>query len=285
MKRRNDPSPVNTAEEIRSALAGAAKRLAPYSETPRLDAELLMAHALGIGREDLLLRRLDSAVPPSFASLLARREAGEPIAYITGRRAFWTIELEVGPGVLVPRPDSESLIEAAAEHFGDVGPKRILDLGTGPGTLLLAALDQWPRATGLGIDASEVALAYAHRNSERLGLSGRAQFRRGDWGEGLDERFDLILCNPPYVEAGAELPRDVADWEPPEALFAAADGLSEYRRLALQIDRLLEPGGLACLELGAGQSDAVAALFGASGFTISSRRDLKDVERCLTLGR
>jgi release factor glutamine methyltransferase len=278
-------SPVRTGEGIRAVLAAATERLAPDSDTPRLDAELLMAHALGISRENLLLRHLDDPAPVAFASLLARREAGEPVAYITARRAFWTIELEVGAGVLVPRPDSESLIEAALEHFGEAGPSRILDLGTGPGTLLLAALDQWPAATGLGVDASEAALAYARRNAERLGLSGRAHFRRGDWGEGLDEKFDLILCNPPYVEAGAPLPRDVADWEPPEALFAAADGLSEYRRLAPQILRLLAPGGLACLELGAGQRDAVVALFDPRGLTISSRRDLRGVERCLLLSR
>jgi release factor glutamine methyltransferase len=270
---------------VRAALVAATELLAPQSDTPRLDAELVMAHALGVAREDLLLRHLDDATPPAFAPLLARREAGEPIAYIIGRRAFWTIELEVGPGVLVPRPDSESLIEAAVAHFGSGGPSRILDLGTGPGTLLLAALDQWPQAIGLGIDASEAALAYARRNAKRLGLSGRVAFRRGDWGDGLDERFDLVLCNPPYVEAAARLARDVADWEPREALFAAADGLSEYRRIAPQLPRLLAPGGIACLELGAGQRDAVAALFEPEGFTISSRKDLRSVERCLLLSR
>jgi release factor glutamine methyltransferase len=243
-----------------------------------------MAHALGVTREAMLLSRLDTAAP-AFAALLVRREAGEPVAYITGRRAFWTIELDVGPGVLIPRPDSESLIEAAVAHFGRDGPKRILDLGTGPGTLLLAALDQWPEATGLGVDASEAALGYARGNAEKLGLSVRAVFTNGDWADGVDERFDLILCNPPYVEAGAGLPRDVAAWEPPEALFAAADGLSEYRRLAPAIARRLAPGGIACLELGAGQRDAVAALFAAEGFTISSRKDLRGVERCLVLSR
>ncbi|HEX6375372.1 MAG TPA: peptide chain release factor N(5)-glutamine methyltransferase [Allosphingosinicella sp.] len=285
MKRKENSSPVRTGEAIRASLAAAARRLAPHSDTPRLDAELLMAHALGGAREDLLLGHLDDPSPAAFADLLARREAGEPIAYIIGRRAFWTIELEVGPGVLIPRPDSESLIETAVAHFGEAGPARILDLGTGPGTLLLAALDQWRRATGLGVDVSEAALAYARRNAERLGLAGRAAFRRDDWGDGIDERFDLILCNPPYVEAGAELPRDVVEWEPSGALFAAADGLSEYRRLAPAIPRLLAPGGIACLEIGAGQSDAVARLFEAQGFTISSRKDLNGIERCLLLSR
>jgi release factor glutamine methyltransferase len=231
----------------------------------------------------MLLGEKVREAPLAFAPLLARREAGEPVAYIVGRRAFWTIELEVGPGVLVPRPDSETLIEAAVARFGGNGPERILDLGTGPGTLLLAALDQWPRATGLGIDSSEIALGYARRNAERLGLSKRADLRKGDWGEGMEERFDLILCNPPYVENGAELPRDVAEWEPAEALFAAADGLSEYRRLAPQIPRLLAPGGLACLELGTGQGEEVARLFDGAGLTLSSLRDLKNIERCLLL--
>ncbi|MEO7179076.1 MAG: methyltransferase domain-containing protein, partial [Allosphingosinicella sp.] len=163
--------------------------------------------------------------------------------------------------------------------------KRILDLGTGPGTLLLAALDQWPSATGRGVDSSKVALSYARRNAERLGLSGRANFSEGDWAEGIEERFDLVLCNPPYVESGADLPRDVAEWEPAEALFAAADGLAEYRRLAPQVPRLLAPGGLACVEIGAGQRDSVAALFAAEGFAVSSRRDLANIERCLMLSR
>jgi release factor glutamine methyltransferase len=271
--------------KVRESLAAAAARLAPVSETPRLDAELLMAEALGVSREALLLSRLDDVAPGAFDPLVERRQASEPVAYITGRRDFWTIELEVGPGALVPRPDSETLIEAAVAHFGRLGPKHVLDLGTGPGTLLLAALAQWPDATGLGVDSSEAALAYARRNADRLGLSARAEFRLGDWGEGIEDRFDLILCNPPYVESGARLPRDVAGWEPSEALFAAADGLSEYRRLAPQFPRLLAAGGVACVELGAGQGEAVAALFEAGAFTAKSFKDLGGIERCLLLRR
>ena len=266
---------------VAEALAAAAARLAPASDTPRLDAELLMAHALGVSRETLLLRHLDDPAPESFAPLLARRAAGEPVAYITGRRAFWTIELEVGPGVLVPRPDTETLIEAAAAHFGRAGPKRVLDLGTGPGTLLLAALAEWPEAQGIGVDASGEALVYARRNAERLGLAARAEFWLGDWTEGLDDGFDLILCNPPYVEDGAALPRDVAEWEPPQALFAGPDGLDAYRRLAPALPRLLARGGIACVELGAGQWDAVSSLFRNAGFTVSSRNDLAGIARCL----
>jgi release factor glutamine methyltransferase len=279
------PSPEGEGLSVRAALNAGASRLARNSATPRLDAELLMAHALGTTREDMLLSHLDDPTPAALAPLLARREAGEPVAYINGRRAFWTIDLEVGPGVLVPRPDSECLIEAAVEHFASAAPRRILDLGTGPGTLLLAALDRWPEAHGLGVDSSATALDYARRNARRLGLSGRASFRLGDWGEGMDERFDLVLCNPPYVGSGARLARDVADWEPAEALFAGTDGLAEYRRLAPQMPRLLAPGGLACVEIGAGQRDAAAALFEAQGFTISSQTDLKGIERCLLLSR
>lgn len=271
--------------KLSEALAGAARRLSGSSDTPRLDAELLMAKALGEEREAMLLGDMGRKAPAAFGALLARRESGEPVAYITGSRAFWTIELSVGRGVLIPRPDSETLIEAALDHFGELGPATILDLGTGPGTLLLAALAQWPEAHGLGIDSSERALEYAEDNAHDLGLEERARFRLGDWARDLHGQFDLILCNPPYVERGAELPRDVAAWEPAAALFAGADGLSEYRRLAPEIPRLLAPGGLACFEIGAGQRDAVASLFEAEGFGIASRRDLQGIERCLALSR
>ena len=268
---------------VREALTAPARRLEAVSMTPRLDAELLMAHALGMSREQMLLSAMDAEAPAAFAALLARRLAHEPVAYITGRRAFWTIELEVGPGVLVPRPDSETLIDAAIDRFGPRGPATILDLGTGPGTLLLAALDQWPQARGLGIDRSEDALAYARRNAARLGLGDRAELRLGDWGEGIEGRFDLVLANPPYVSADADLPPDVADHEPAAALFAGADGLDDYRRLAPQLPRLIAPGGIACVEIGAGQKQAVAALFGAAGLTVASRDDLAGVARCLVL--
>jgi release factor glutamine methyltransferase len=269
--------------KVREALTAAARRLAAGSDTPRLDAELLMAEALGVGRERLLLSRLDDEAPASFEPLLQRREAGEPVAYIIGRRAFWTIEIAVAPGALIPRPESETLIEAAVAHFGRTGPKRILDLGTGPGTLLLAALAEWPGASGLGVDRSEPALALARANAEQLGLSARSDFRSGDWAQGVDERFDLVLCNPPYVAEDAELPRDVSQFEPHEALFAGAQGLDDYRRLAQQIGRLLAPGGIACFEIGAGQEEPASALFAAQGLRVSLRRDLAGHARCLVL--
>jgi release factor glutamine methyltransferase len=242
-----------------------------------------MAKALGVDRQALLLSGLDGDVPSDFEELVQRRATGEPMAYIIGRRAFWTIGLEVAPGVLIPRPDSETLIEAAVAHFAERAPLTILDLGTGSGALLLAALDQWQSARGIGIDVSEKALAIASANAQRLGMGERAVFRRGDWAEDLDQRFDLVLCNPPYVEAGAPLPRDVAEWEPESALFAGEDGLDAYRRLAPQIGPLLEPGGVACVEIGAGQADEAGALFAGHGLSITSRRDLGGHIRCLIL--
>jgi release factor glutamine methyltransferase len=269
---------------IERALADTARRLAPVSDTARLDAELLMACALGIERDELLLKPPGGAAPDAYEALLQRRLAGEPVAYITGRRGFWNIDLEVGPGALIPRPDSETLIAAAMEHFtGSPEPMRILDLGTGPGTLLLAALDQWRGATGLGIDRSPEALAYARKNAQRLGLAPRAHFRIGNWAAGVDERFDLVLCNPPYVASDAELSAGVREHEPAEALFAGAEGLDDYRRLAPEIGRLLTPGGLAAIEIGSDQGETAAELFRAAGHAPALVRDLAGRPRALLI--
>jgi release factor glutamine methyltransferase len=266
---------------VRHVLARAAASLAAISETSRLDAELLMAHALEVTRETLLLHHLDDAVPAIFAALVARRLSHEPIAYITGSRAFWTIDLQVGPGALVPRADSETLIEAAIAHFGMRQPGRILDLGTGPGTLLLAALDHWSGATGLGIDASPAALAMAEANARRLGMADRASFRLGDWALGIDERFDLILANPPYIGTDEDLPAEVRNHEPASALFAGEDGLDAYRVIVPDLSRLIASGGAAILEIGATQADAVTALLVAQGLSVLCRRDLAGHSRAL----
>ena len=269
---------------IGRALARATEALSATSDTPRLDAELLMSAALGIARDRLILDPPNVDAPAAYSAMVERRAAGEPMAYITGHRDFWTIDLEVGPGALIPRPDSETLIAAAVEHFeGSVGPRRVLDLGTGPGTLLLAALDEWPSATGLGIDSSPAALAYARRNADRHGLSERAELRVGDWAEGLDERFDLILCNPPYVAIGAETGPGVAEYEPAEALFAGAEGLDDYRRLAPQIGCLLEKGGIAAIEIGHDQAGSAAALFEAQFHQIRLAHDIAGRPRALLI--
>ena len=269
---------------ISRALSRATEQLGKVSDTPRLDAEVLMSAALGITRDRLLLGNPNGQAPDAFFEFVERRAQGEPVAYITGQRAFWTIDLAVGPGVLVPRPDSETLIVAAVEYFaGSGGPERVLDLGTGPGTLLLAVLDEWPKAIGLGIDSSQAALYYARRNAERLGAADRATFRLGDWADGIEATFDLILCNPPYVADDAETGTGVATYEPHEALFAGPEGLDAYRRLAPQIGQLLSPGGLAAVEIGFDQAESVTALFEALGHRPEVAFDLGGRPRALLI--
>jgi release factor glutamine methyltransferase len=269
---------------VTRALDDATRVLSKTSDTPRLDAELLMAEALNIDRDRLLLSPPDKKVPQRFSKMLERRAKGEPVAYITGRRAFWNIDLHVGPGVLVPRPDSEVLIASAIEHFeGTSGPTRLLDLGTGPGTLLLAALDVWPDATGVGIDVSRSALSYASANARRLGFERRLKLKIGDWAEGISEGFDLILCNPPYVAEGAELGPGVREFEPDEALFAGETGLDAYRALAPQLPGLLDPGGLAAIEIGPDQGRSVTDLLARDGLRARIAHDFADRPRAVLL--
>ena len=271
-------------KDIARALADAARQLSDTSDTARLDSELLMAEALHIDRDKLILSPPEKKVPQRFWKMVERRTAGEPIAYITGRRAFWNIDLHVGPGVLVPRPDSEVLIASAIEHFDEGnGPARVLDLGTGPGTLLLAALDVWPDATGLGVDVSRRALSYAAANARRLGFEGRLKLVQGNWADGLVEQFDLILCNPPYIADGADLGPGVAEYEPDEALFAGKEGLDAYRQLAPQLPRLLAPGGLAAVEIAPEQAEVVGRLLARDGLKARVAEDLAGRARALLL--
>jgi len=269
---------------IARALADATRQLEHSSDTSRLDAELLMAEALHIDRDRLILAPPERKVPERFWAMLERRKAGEPIAYITGRRAFWNIELHVGPGVLVPRPDSEVLISSAIEHFeGTDGPRRILDLGTGPGTLLLAALDVWPEANGLGVDVSRQALSYAAANARRLGFEARAKLMQGNWAEGLVEKFDLVLCNPPYVREDADLGAGVREFEPDEALFAGKEGLDAYRALAPQLPRLLNASGLAAIEIGEDQAKPVIKMLERDGLNATVANDFAGRARAVLL--
>lgn len=270
---------------VGEAIRAAAERLAASNDTARLDAELLMAHALGISRSDMLLQAMRDPAPEDFAALVERRAAQEPVAYITGTAEFYGLELKVTPATLIPRGDSETLIEAALGVAGTAG--RALDLGTGSGALLIAVLAQRPEWKGVGIDASPAALAVAEGNAGALGLAARSQWLARDWhaagwAEGLGT-FDLILCNPPYVEADAALDPQVRDHEPHTALFAGPEGLDDYRVLIPQLVKLLASGGIAIFEIGAGQAEAVTALAEAAGFTADLRRDLAGRPRALVL--
>ena len=205
----------NIQDDVATVLRAATTRLAEASDTPWLDAELLLAHALGLSREALLLGATRRPVPEAFEALIARRLRHEPIEYIIGQKEFWGLTLRVTPDVLIPRPDSETLIDAALGLFkGRRAPQNILDLGTGSGALLLAALSEWPEARGVGVDASAAALDVARGNAAALDLAERACFQQGDWCAGLSGPFDLILCNPPYIETTAPLAPNVRDHEP-----------------------------------------------------------------------
>ena len=269
---------------VGEAIRAAAEKLAPVSDTARLDAELLMAHALGVSRSDMLLKAMRDPAPEGFAALVERRMGHEPVAYITGEAEFYGLTLRVTPATLIPRGDSETLVEAAC----GIRPKaaRVLDLGTGSGALLLAVLAELPGATGIGIDASPAAVAAARANAASL-ADARAEIREGNWCEagwadGLGT-FDLILCNPPYVETSAALDRQVRDFEPASALFAGPEGLDDYRILIPQLRALMNDGALVVLEIGANQAESVGAIAAASGFATELRRDLAGRARALLL--
>ena len=253
-------------------------------DSPRREARLLLGHALGRSQTDLLAVPADVIDPGSFLSLVARRAAREPLAHILGTREFWSLDFEVSPATLIPRPDSETLIEAALAAFPDRhAVRRVLDLGTGTGCLLLAALTEFPGAFGIGLDRTPLALALARRNARRLGLGARAAFAAGDWAHAIAGRFDLVLCNPPYVptgEIGGLMP-EVARYEPASALDGGLDGLRAYAALLPELPRLLAPGGAAVLELGHGQAEAVAGLATRAGLTTLSRTDLAGIPRAL----
>jgi len=256
-------------------------------ENARMEARWLLAHSLATTPEALLRDPHAEAPPDSaarFRAAVARRAAREPLALITGRAGFWTLELEVNATTLIPRPDTETLVEAVLE--AGHAPHRVLDLGTGTGALLLAILAEFPAATGVGVDLRPDAAALAARNAARNGLSARAAFLAGDWAAALNDTFDLVLSNPPYIPR-ADIPAlmpEVARHEPASALDGGPDGLEAYRVIIAALPGLLAPGGLAVLELGIGQADAVEALAKRAGLRQRGlRADLSGTPRAILL--
>jgi len=258
-------------------LRDVARRLAPLAgPAARIEARWLVEAAAG-----------DAARLEAF---VGRRLAGEPVDRIAGRRGFWTLDLAVHPGVLSPRSDTETVVRAALDHALARGPRqaprRILDLGVGSGAILLALLAELPGADGLGIDASSAALDAARFNAGRAGLAGRTALRRGDWGAGLAETFDIVVSNPPYIPTAqiADLDREVRDHDPPLALDGGSDGLGCYRAILPDLARLLRPDGFAVFEFGAGQGGAVAELAAAEALAIVEfRNDLNGLQRAIVL--
>ena len=288
------------AVSVAGALREAARRLrASGSRSPRLDAELLLATALGVDRAELFRtpeRPLTPAEAERFDANLRRREAREPVAYIRGVRAFRTIELEVTPAVLIPRPETETLVDVALEALaatsgpgGAAAPglhePLALDVGTGSGCIALALAAEDPFVRVVAVDVDQAAVKVARRNAARLGLGGRVDITCGDLFAGLppDRRFDVIVSNPPYIPAGEyeALEPNVRDYEPRLALHGGEDGLDVYRRLVPEAAVRLRPGGTLAVEVGAGQAAAVRALFAAAGALAPAREraDLGGIPR------
>lgn len=280
-----------TVRDLRRRLAAALA--AAGMDTPELDARLLAAAALGCAPAELITRDAHAVPAPAGAvagAFLARRLAGEPVARILGRREFWSLDLSLSPDTLVPRPDTETVVEAALAACPDrAAPLRILDLGTGSGAILAALLAERPAACGVGVDRAEGAARTARDNLAQTGVGSRAGVVVGDWGAALGCRFDLVVSNPPYIPRGAlaGLAPEVRRFDPVLALDGGDDGLDAYRAIAAALPRLLVPGGVAVLELGAGQEADVAGLLRAAGLEVpaAARRDLGGIGRALIARR
>ncbi len=256
-------------------------------DTARLDARILIAHVLQL-EPSMLFARGDTEIPPETAMLLealvVRRLAHEPVSRIVGKREFWGMDFVLNADTLDPRADTETLVAAVLGLKAAYAAPRILDLGTGTGCILLAVLKDWPAATGMGIDSSSGAVAAATANAAALGFSSRTLFQQGNWCEGLAERFDIIVSNPPYIAASEipELMADVRDFDPMAALVAGDDGLAAYRALIPDARAHLKVGGRLFLEIGAGPGPAVTALLESHGLKpVAAYRDLAGIVRCL----
>lgn len=289
-----DSFAAQTIENIRRALT--ARFEAAGIDSAALEARMLTGAVLGLDLTGLIaqgLRRLDEDDAARLDALARRRLAGEPLARILGTKEFWGLPLKLSADTLVPRADTETVVEAALGVLRAEGrtqePLRIADLGTGSGAILLALLTELPAATGVGTDLSAAALGTARTNAQGVGLSARAQFLVSDYGDGLSGPFDLIVSNPPYIRS-ADIPAlapEVRDHDPHLALDGGLDGLDAYRRIAPQAAALLADGGLLVLEIGQGQGGAVSRLVTAAGLTVmgSVRADLAGIGRAVVAGR
>jgi release factor glutamine methyltransferase len=277
-----------TVGEMRRALAAEFRTVG--IESPELDSRILVGHALGLNLAALAAadaRVVDREQADAIAALAQRRLSREPVARILGIKEFWSLQLRIDAATLVPRPETETVVEAALAAIDAAGkrsqPLRIADLGTGSGALILALLAELPNATGVGTDKSFPALRVARDNARRLGIA-RAAFLACDMAAALSGAFDLIVSNPPYIASGdiAALAPEVRDFDPRTAIDGGPDGLDHYRAIAAVAPALLAPGGILVVELGAGQAAAVAALFSATGLAPSPpRTDLTGVPRAL----
>ncbi len=278
--------------KLAEATRAAARELTQGGiETPELDARVLASEAFGVGTAEVLVGAAEasSAGLATLDGFIARRLSGEPVARILGRREFWGLDFALTPATLAPRPDTETVVETALSFVADRSAAlRVLDLGTGSGCILLAVLAELPGAFGVGIDLAPNAAAAARANAQNLGLASRAAFLAGRWARALDGTFDLVVSNPPYIESAAiaGLDREVRLHDPALALDGGADGLDPYREILSDLPRLLAPGGVAVLEHGAGQSDAVAAIAREQGLEVATvATDLSGERRALALGR
>lgn len=278
-------TPGMTVELARRSLAASFRNAS--LDTPDLDARVLAGHALGLDHTALVAasaRALSESEAAQVEAFAARRIAGEPVARIVGAREFWGLPFAITPAVLVPRPETETLVELALSLVADrTRAVRIADLGTGSGAIVLALLAELPNATGIGTDRSPDALAIARRNAASLGLGERAQFLVSDYASGLAGPFDLVVSNPPYIATAeiATLAREVRDHDPRLALDGGADGLAAYRAIAADARRLV-PGGQLAVEIGAGQQRAVESLLAEKNLAITAvRHDLSGIPRAV----
>ena len=278
---------------VGSAFTWASDRLASAGiETATLDARILLDRIAGTGQGTILAWRDRPLTPEQqdrFSDWIARRAGREPVARILGEKEFWSLPFLLGPDTLVPRPDSEILVETALGILSDrLAPASVLDLGTGSGCLLLAVLSERPGANGLGIDVSAGAVAIAEAKARRLGLADRARFRVGDWGSGVEQAFDIVLCNPPYIPSAdiAGLEAEVARHDPQRALDGGTDGLMAIRAAGAAAARLLKPQGALVMEIGWDQEIAAAACLVELGLALEPVvTDLGGQPRCLIARR